>query len=76
MVNFRIIVTRADAFAGRISGEAGEDAGRQVQRAWQLGLGREPDGIETKKGRALVEKHGLASLCRVIFNSSEFVLIE
>ena len=72
----------ADAFAGRIGREAGEDAGRQVHRAWLLGLGlglglgREPDETETKKGRALVEKHGLASLCRVLFNSSEFILIE
>ena len=66
----------ADAFAGRISREAGDDAGRQVRRAWLLALGREPDETETKKGQALVEKHGLASLCRVLFNSSEFVLIE
>ena len=56
--------------------QAGDDAGRQVRRAWLLGLGRDPDETETKKGRALVEKHGLASLCRVLFNSSEFILIE
>ena len=66
----------ADAFAARIAKGAGDDVGRQVSLAWKLGLGRAPDETETKQGRALVEKYGLASLCRVIFNSSEFVLIE
>ena len=35
-----------------------------------------PDEEERRLGASLASEHGLAALCRVIFNSNEFVVIE
>ena len=66
----------ADSFAARLRKEAGGEVLRQLELAWRLCLGRAPAEGELSRGRRLVEKQGLSSLCRVLFNSSEFVLIE
>jgi hypothetical protein len=62
--------------ANRVRKEAGEAPPGQVRRAWQLSLGREPDETERSQAAAMIAKHGLPSLCRALFNSSEFVVIE
>jgi len=74
--NNKFVWRMATAFARRVAKATGDDVGRQVVLAWRLGLGRSPGEGEVLRSRRLVEKHGLASLCRVLFNSSEFVLIE
>ena len=66
----------ADGLANRVRKEAGEALFGQVRRAWQLSLGRDPDETERSQATAMIAKHGLPSLCRALFNSSEFVLIE
>ena len=66
----------ADGLANRVQKEAGEALLDQVRRSWQLSLGREPDEMERSQASAMIAKHGLASLCRALFNSSEFVVIE
>ena len=66
----------ADGLANRVRKEAGEALLDQVRRSWQLSLGREPDEMERSQASAMIAKHGLASLCRALFNSSEFVVIE
>jgi 2-polyprenyl-6-methoxyphenol hydroxylase-like FAD-dependent oxidoreductase len=62
--------------ANRVRKEAGDAPPDQVRRAWQLSLGREPDETERSKATVMIAKHGLRSLCRALFNSSEFVVIE
>lgn len=47
-----------------------------VDRAWRLVLARPPDTDEATHSRRLVEDHDLSLLCRVLFNSNEFVLID
>jgi hypothetical protein len=46
-----------------------------VRRAYQLALGREPDFEEMRAAQPVVEEHGLATLCRVLYNSSEFLFL-
>lgn len=65
----------ADAFAARVSKEA-DGVERQVRRAWQLAYQREPTADEAKLATKLVTDHGLKALCRVLFNSNEFVTVE
>jgi hypothetical protein len=48
---------------------------RQIQRAFQLALSRSPNAVEAGAAEAVVREHGLATLCRVIFNSNEFVFV-
>jgi len=47
-----------------------------VTVAWRRVLGRPPTAAEEVTAARLVEDHGLPLLCRVLFNSNEFVLIE
>ncbi len=48
---------------------------RQIERAFELALSRVPDAVEARAAEAVVREHGLATLCRVIFNSNEFVFV-
>jgi len=65
----------ADAFASRVSKDA-DTVEKQVRRAWQLAYQREPTADEMKLAAKLVTDHGLKALCRVLFNSNEFVTVE
>ncbi len=65
----------ADAFAVRVAKDA-DGAEKQVRRAWQLAYQRDPTADELKLATKLVTDHGLKSLCRVLFNSNEFVTVE
>ncbi len=61
--------------ASRVAKEAqGVDA--QIRRAWQLVYQRDPTAEETKLAAALVKEHGMKALCRVLFNSNEFITVE
>jgi len=74
LFNSRFTLAQAEAFAARVQREAGADAPRQIRRAYQLALGREPDTTEVADALPAVQSHGLAPLCRAIFNSNEFLL--
>ncbi|MBY0459398.1 MAG: DUF1553 domain-containing protein, partial [Gemmataceae bacterium] len=65
----------AEAFAARVAKEA-DGADARVRRAWQLAYQRDPTPEEAKLAAKLVGDHGLKALCRVLFNSNEFVTAE
>ncbi|RYI98853.1 MAG: DUF1553 domain-containing protein, partial [Acetobacteraceae bacterium] len=73
LFNSRFTLDQSEAFAARIIREAGGDIPRQVTRAWQLALSRGPSGEELEDASAVVSRHGLALLCRALFNSNEFL---
>jgi hypothetical protein len=47
-------------------------AAAPVRRIWL----REPTESESAAFRAFAERHGLPALCRVLFNSSEFLFVD
>ncbi len=72
------------AFAARIEAEAGQKSAAtttsdsvrwQIDRAFELALSRSPAAVEVTAAETVVREHGLATLCRVIFNSNEFVFV-
>ncbi len=65
----------ADSFAARVAKEA-DGTESQIRRAWRLAYQRDPTAEETKLAAKLVADHGLKALCRVLFNSNEFVTVE
>jgi hypothetical protein len=73
--NDAFVLRAADKFAERVTADCqrGED---KVTRAYRLAIGRDPTADEARPAAALVEKHGLKALGRVLFNCSEFVVIE
>ena len=56
--------------------EAGDDAGRQVDRAYRLALGRLPEPDERTQAVRVVERAGLPAFARAIFNCNEFLYFD
>jgi len=65
----------SSAFAARIEKEVGADRQSQIERAFLLSLSRKPTRDEIVDIEPAVREHGLIVLCRVLFNSNEFLFI-
>jgi hypothetical protein len=76
LMNNALVLYLSDAFAARLVREAGPDAGRQVERAYRLALGRGAEPDERARGERVVERFGAATLARAIFNSNEFLYLD
>jgi mono/diheme cytochrome c family protein len=75
LFNSRFTLDQADAFAARVTRDAGGDVDRQVRRAYQLALTRDPSEAEAADARAVVSGFGAATLCRVLLNCNEFLFM-
>ncbi len=73
LLNSRFTIDQAEAFAERVQAKIGEDASEQIQHAYWIALNREPIHDELNDAEPVVRQHGLATLCRALFNSSEFL---
>jgi hypothetical protein len=76
LMNNSIVLYLSEAFAARLAREAGPDAGRQVDRAYQLAFGRDPGPDERERAINAVKRFGAAPLARAIFNSNEFLYLD
>ncbi|MFP6874093.1 MAG: DUF1553 domain-containing protein, partial [Verrucomicrobiales bacterium] len=76
LLNNAFVLRMAGGFAGRLEKQSGGDVGKQVELAYALAYGRVPDAEEKGLAGELVSGHGLSALCRALFNSNEFVVIE
>jgi hypothetical protein len=74
MLNDRFMVRQSEHFAARLS-KAGPDLGKQIEMAYLLALGRPPMAEETARLAVYAKKHGMANVCRLIFNSNEFIFV-
>ncbi len=74
-LNSPFMVRQASFFANRVRSEAGEDLAAQVERAFQLCMSRRPTEVERRQLVDFAGRHGLQQVCRVLFNTSEFVLL-
>lgn len=75
MLNSSFHLTMARRFESQILEET-KSVDRQVEIAIQRSLGRSPTSEERKLMTGYVRKHGLANLCRILFNMSEFVYVD
>ncbi len=75
LMNNPMVLFQAGKFAERIRAEAGTDAGRQVDRAFRIALGRGPDAAERARALTFVGESpaGLEEFCHVLFNLNEFI---
>ena len=73
LLNSPFAIQQAQFFAERVEREAGKDAGGQVKRAFQIIFTRDPAADELAAGIKLVQTHGVAALCRALFNANEFL---
>jgi hypothetical protein len=70
------ILEQSRRLAARAEREGGAELGRQVDRVFVLTFGRAPADHEREKCVAVAEQHGLVTVCRVLFNSNEFLQLE
>ena len=75
LLNNAMVFDLADHFAARIKTEAGAEAGQQIKVAYELAYGRPATSDELVRCEKFVQQQDLASLCRVIFNSNEFLYV-
>jgi len=75
LLNSRFVLDQSEMFAARVKQEAGDDAARQIQRAYLLAFGRSPGPGEVSDALDVVSSHGAGALCRAILNSNEFVFL-
>ena len=75
LFNSRFTLEQADAFAARVKADAGDDLRKQMRRAYQLAFSRDPSAEEIADAEPIVKEFGLATLCRALFNSNEFLFL-
>jgi hypothetical protein len=63
------------ALAGRLTREAGTDAGR-LDRAYRLALGRPPSAAERDRAAEFLRGSPLVEFCRALTNLNEFVYLD
>ncbi|MEX2271421.1 MAG: DUF1553 domain-containing protein [Vicinamibacterales bacterium] len=73
LMNNAFVLLQSEHFAERLRGDAGEEIGAQVDRAFQIALSRPPDTVERQRAIDFVRQDGLAAFCHVLFNLNEFV---
>lgn len=76
LMNNAFVLRMSERFAQRLRDDAGDEVASQIQRAFRLAYGRDPQTNELGELAAFVGQHGLPELCRVILNSSEFLYID
>jgi hypothetical protein len=76
LLNNRFMEYHAERFVGRLKREAPEGTAAQVRRAYELAFARQPTDAELAFGQRFVAQHGLAQLCLVLLNTSEFSYLD
>ncbi|MCH7729304.1 MAG: DUF1553 domain-containing protein, partial [Planctomycetes bacterium] len=75
LFNSRFVADQAEAFAARVKSETKDSIDQQIDRAFLLITGRLPTDVERAASVSAIAEHGLAVLCRVLFNSNEFLFL-
>ena len=74
LFNSSFVLDRADNFAVNVNAIS-TDPRLSVSLAFLTAFGRSPSENELTASIAVASRHGLTALCRVLFNSSEFLFI-
>jgi hypothetical protein len=75
LFNSSFTIEEADAFAARVRSEVGDEEAAGIRRVYELALARPPESRELADALPVVREHGLATLCRAIFNCNEFLFL-
>jgi mono/diheme cytochrome c family protein len=75
LLNHSFSLRMAEHFADRLSHQSPQPE-QQVEEAFRLVYGRQPDQRERELSRQFIAQQGLAPFCRALWNSSEFLFID
>lgn len=65
----------ADKFSKRLIAEASEDRQVQIDRAWQLAMGRSPSSRESELANQFLQEQPLREFALAMFNLNEFLYV-
>lgn len=75
-LNNAFVLQQSDRFAQRIEREAGPSRSQQADLAIRLAFGRRATDEEIAQATQLIQEAGLFQLCRILFNTNEFVYVD
>jgi hypothetical protein len=75
LFNNEFILVHAKAMAARLENHS-PDRAKQIEYGCLLTWGRSPTDVERELFAAYADKHGLVNLCRVLFNTNEFLFAD
>lgn len=75
LFNSPFVAKQSKRFSEHVISQVGDSVERQIEFVFSLALGRKPTGEELAATSHVAHEHGLAVVCRVIFNSNEFLFI-
>ena len=75
LMNNSFVQRQAGYLADRALTESRQDLSAAVQTAYRLALGRSATGLEAKRALAAAKERGLANVCWVLLNSTEFIYV-
>ena len=75
LLNNHFILSKAGAMADRVASGAKGNFDAQVTQVLLDAFQREPDADELRLAKRLAKEYGLTTLCRSLFNSNEFVIL-
>ncbi len=74
MLNDPFVLKQSEHLAERVA-KAG-DLKKQIEEVYRLALNRSPTRAELKELKPFAQKYGMPNLCRLIFNTSEFMFVD
>ena len=75
LFNSPFVADQANKFAERVKKEHPDSLTKQIDRIFLLALGRSPDATEKEASLEVAHQHGVHTVCRVLFNSNEFLFL-
>jgi hypothetical protein len=76
LFNSQFVIERANQFAKRVKETCSDSPDAQTEQAFRLALGRSPNPQEKSAAVATINQFDLETLCRVLFNTNEFLFIQ
>ncbi len=75
LFNSPFIAEQSLRFAERVKSQSGNSIESQIELVFMNALGRKPTDVEAVATLQVAREHGLDVVCRVIFNSNEFLFL-
>ena len=74
LFNHRFVLVHSEKMAVSIAREVPEVRGQVIEATWRA-FGRDPTAVELEEMVGMVERRGLAALCRVLLNTNELLFV-
>ncbi|MEI7822348.1 MAG: PSD1 and planctomycete cytochrome C domain-containing protein [Verrucomicrobiota bacterium] len=76
LLNGRFVLEQATQLSKRLQRESGANVQAQIRHAFALTIARPPTQAELAACTAAAEADGLETVCRALFNSNEFLMLQ